>query len=422
MKHRFMKAVLAVALTILLLVFGACSGVGSKPLPLIQLSVWWSDEGDRELINEKIHEFKEKYSDEAVFEITLSRESILTIRETVLAKPQSAADVYMFADDQFDVLRRAGALLEITENVPDILAANGGAENGACRAAIHDGRLYGYPLTAGNGYFLYYNSKYFTEEDIESLDKILEISAENGKKMTIDYSSGWYIYSFFRGAGLELGLSDDNITNYCNWNTTNGKYTGVDVAEAMLSIAKHEGFISCDDEGFLEGVKDGSIIAGINGAWNAETVKEEWGENFAAAKLPCYTLAGDSVQMCSFSGYKLLGVNAYSENSYWAMKLAEYLSSEDTQIKRFEIIGECPSNVNAASSPVVRNSPAITALSAQSQYADTQRIANTYWNPSYIFGITIAGGNPDNKDLQSLLDIMVNGITAKPPEAALAGN
>lgn len=409
---------MAVLLTVLLPCFGGCESVGSKQLPTVRLSVWWSDEGDRELLNEKIDEFMEEYSDEAVFDITLSKESILTIRETVLAKPQNAADIYMFADDQFDVLRRAGALLEITENVSDIVSANGGEENGACCAAMHDGKLYGYPLTAGNGYFLYYNSAYFSEEDIKSLDRIIEISEENERKMSIDYSSGWYIYSFFRGAGLELGINDDGITNHCNWNTSGGKYSGIDVTEAMLSIAERKGFISCDDTGFLSGVKDGSIIAGINGAWNAETIKEAWGENFAAAKLPCYTLAGDSVQMCSFSGYKLLGVNAYSDNGYWAMKLAEHLSSEDTQLKRFEMIGECPSNANAISSPAVQSSPVCAALSEQSQFADSQRIANTYWNPTYVFGITIAGGNPDNKDLQLLLDILVNGITAEPESSS----
>lgn len=414
MVYKFARAFFAVVSAACLMLLAGCAGDGANRLPPVKLSVWWSDGGDIELINEKINEFKEKYSDKAAFEITLSKESVLTVRETVLVKPQSAADVYMFADDQFDVLRGSGALLEITENVPDILAANGGAENGACRAVMHGGKLYGYPLTAGNGYFLYYNSEYFTAEDVKSLDRILEIAAENNKKMTIDYSSGWYIYSFFRGAGLELGLNSDGVSNFCNWNTADGKYTGADVAEAMLAIAKHRGFISCDDGGFKNGVKDGSIIAGINGPWNAETVKEAWGAGFAAAKLPCYTLSGDSVQMCSFSGYKLLGVNAYSENSYWAMKLAEYLSSEDTQKKRFELIGECPSNINAASSPVVKSAPAIAALSEQSQYAVSQNIADTYWNPTYIFGTTLAGGNPDNKDLQTLLDIMVRGITAEP--------
>lgn len=409
--HKFIRAA-AVLLTAALTLIAGCSAHSS--IPTVKLSVWWSDENDRDLINAEIEKFKEKYSDEAQLEITISTENVMTVRNTVLARPQSAADVYMFADDQFDDLCRAGALHDITENADDIIAANGGADNGVCRAVTYDGKLYGYPITTGNGYFLYYNSSYFTEDDIKSLDRILEISAENGKKTAIDYSSGWYIYSFFRGAGLDLGINDDGITNHCNWNSTDGKYKGTDVAEAMLAIAGHNGFANLDDKGFLSGVKDGTVIAGINGAWNAEAVKEAWGDNFAAAKLPNFTIAGDSVQMWSFSGYKLLGVNAYTENPDWAMKLAEFLSSEEIQIKRFEIIGECPSNVNATKSPAVRSAPVITALSEQARFADSQRIANTYWNPSYIFGITIAGGNPDNKDPQALLDTLVSGITALP--------
>lgn len=391
-----------------------CSVLKSEPLPTVKLSIWWSDEGDRELLDQTIKSFQTKYADEAVFEITISRENVLTSKETVLANPQSAADIYMFADDQFEALRQAGALLEITENADQIITANGGANNGACRAAMYDNKLYAYPLTAGNGYFLYYNSAYFTSKDVESLDRILDISAQNGKKTAIDYSSGWYIYSFFKGAGLEIGLNRDGLSNYCNWNATDTPYKGVDVAEAMLDAAAHEGFISCDDQGFVEGVKNGSIIAGINGAWNSEIIREIWGENFAAAKLPCYTLAGDSVQMCSFSGYKLLGINPHSENSTWAMKLAECLSDETMQIKRFETIGECPSNINAASSEAVQSSPALAALSEQSKYAYAQRITDAFWHPAYVFGITIAGKNPDNQDLQTLLDDMVNEITAQP--------
>lgn len=418
MRRIGIKAILlSAALAVTSVLTSGCAGKERKELPVVKLSVWWSDEEDRELINRTIKAFQEEHADEAVFEIAVSKENILTVRETVLNNVNAAADIFVFADDQFEALRQAGALLEISENVDDIIAANGGKDNGACRAAMYDDRLYAYPLAAGNGYFLYYNSAYFSAEDIQNLDRMLEISAENGKKLTIDYSSGWYIYSFFQGAGLELKLSADGIANECNWNAVDAQYAGVDVAEAMLQIALHDGFVSCDDQGFLDGVRNGNIIAGVNGPWNAEAVKQAWGDDFATAKLPCYTIAGDQVQMSSFSGYKLLGVNPNSENSYWAMKLAERLSDEEMQLGRFASIGECPSNVNAALSEEVLASPVIAALSEQSQYAHAQHIADTYWHPTYIYGITIAGGNPDHQDLQTLLDNMTNEITARPDEA-----
>ena len=415
MGYTNVKTVLTAAVLATVL-FGltGCAGLKPEPVPEVKLSVWWSDEEDRQLIEETIAEFQNKYANEAHFDITVSMENVLTLKETVLTNPDAAADIFMFADDQFEALRQAGALLEITENADQVIRDNGGADNGACRASMDGDKLYAYPLTAGNGYFLYYNSAYFSEEDIQSLDRILEISAQNGKKTAIDFSSGWYIYSFFKGAGLELGLNEDGVSNYCNWNASDTPYKGVDVAEAMLRIATHDGFISCDDNSFLDGVRNRSIIAGINGAWNMEAVKEVWGEHFAAAKLPCYTIAGDSVQMCSFSGYKLLGVNPDSENGRWAMELARRLSDEKMQMKRFEVIGECPSNANAAASEAVQSSPAIAALAQQSRFAYAQRIADQYWHPSYIFGITMAGGNSDQQDLQTLLDNMTKEITARP--------
>lgn len=414
--HRLKAFWLAAVLAVTSPGLTGCRDQTSAPVPVVKLSVWWSDETESSLINSAIESFQEKYAGEANFEITVSRENVLTSKETVLANPEAAADIFVFADDQFDTLRQAGALLEITENTESVIAANGGRDNGACRAAMYNDKLYACPLTSGNGYFLYYNAKYFSDEDVKNLDRILDISAENGKKTAIDYSSGWYIYSFFRAAGLQLHVSEDGLTNYCNWNADDTPYTGVDVANAMLDIAAHKGFTSCDDVGFINGVKNGTIIAGVNGAWNAQAVKEAWGDDFATAKLPEFTLAGDQVQMCSFSGYKLVGVNSASKNSDWAVKLAEYLSSEEMQLRRFEITGECPSNLKAAASPAVQSSPAVAALSEQSAFADAQRITDACWHPSYVFGTIIAGENPDNQDLQTLLDNMTDEITAAPQQ------
>ena len=388
---------------------GGCKA-GSK-LPEISLSVW-SDERNQELLEGMIAEFEEKYKDEATFSITVSDESELTCKETVLMNPEAAADVYIFADDQFEELWRAGALLEITENTDAVIEANGGAEGGAIRSAMRDGKLYAYPETAGNGYFLYYNKEYFSEEDVKSFDRILDVAAQNGKKVAMDFSSGWYIYSFFKGAGLELECNEDGVTNRCNWNANDTKYKGVDVAQAMLDISMHDGFVSCVDDDFMIGVKNGSIIAGINGAWNAADIQKAYGENYAAVKLPEYTLAGDSVQMCSFAGYKLVGVNAYSKNPHWAMMLAEWITNEENQIKRFEAVGECPSNVNAAADEKVQTSPAVAALTAQSKYGYTQSVADQFWDPACVFGTTIAAKNIDGKDLQTLLDNLVEKVTA----------
>lgn len=388
----------------------AVSGCGAERAN-VSLSIWTSAD-EQEIMKEMIESFQEHYEKEAQFEITISEEDEKTCRDTVLADPAGAADLYSFASDQFDNLQRENALLPITDNTEQIISDNGGPDSAAVLSSSKDGTLYAYPMVASNGYFMYYNTAYFTENDITSFDRMLDIAAENGKKVAMDFTSGWYIYSFFKGAGLDVEMNEDRVTNSCNWNDRSSSYTGVDVANAMLAIAGHDGFLNCTDENFVNGVKDGTIIAGINGAWNSGNVEEAFKENYNAAKLPTFTLAGNQVQMHSFAGYKLLGINAHTKNPEWAMRLAAWLTNEENQLTRFRKRGEGPSNVKAAASEEVQAAPAIKALSEQSAYSHLQNVAETFWTPTFKFGTTIAGGNRDKADLQKLLDVMTEGITS----------
>ncbi len=388
----------------------AVSGCGTEQAN-VSLSIWTSAD-EQEIMKEMIESFQEHYEKEAQFEITISEEDEKTCRDTVLADPAGAADLYSFASDQFDNLQRENALLPITDDTEQIISDNGGPDSAAVLSSSKDGTLYAYPMVASNGYFMYYNTAYFTENDITSFDRMLDIAAENGKKVAMDFTSGWYIYSFFKGAGLDVEMNEDRVTNSCNWNDRSTSYTGVDVANAMLAIAGHDGFLNCTDENFVNGVKDGTIIAGINGAWNSGNVEEAFRENYNAAKLPTYTLAGNQVQMHSFAGYKLLGINAHTKHPEWAMRLAAWLTNEENQLTRFRKRGEGPSNVKAAASEEVQAAPAIKALSEQSAYSHLQNVAETFWTPTFKFGTIIAGGNRDKADIQKLLDVMTEGLTS----------
>ena len=84
----------------------------------------------------------------------------------------------------------------------------------------------------------------------------------------------WYLYTFFGNTGLEFGINDDGVTNYCNWNATDGAIKGVDVAQAILNITTNPAFISQPDGDFITGVQNGTLGAGISGVWNAVSVRE----------------------------------------------------------------------------------------------------------------------------------------------------
>lgn len=370
--------------------------------------VLWGAEEDEELLSQIVKDFKIHYQDEADFNITYAPQGESNCKDALMGALEESADVFAFADDQLNTLVAAGAL----EPVEDAARIAGENLEGAVEAASVGDTLYAYPLTADNGYFLYYNKHYVTDEDVKSLDKILAAAARSQRKMAMDWSSAWYVYSFFGNTGLEVGLNKDGITNFCTWNGTDGPIKGVDVAKAMLNIAASPGFYNVDDAGFLAGVQDGSVIAGVSGVWNAVAVKEAWGKDYGAAKLPTYTCAGKQVQMASFSGYKLIGVNAYSKQYKWACLLARWITNEKNQQLRFELRGQGPSNRSAAASAAVQDSPAIAALIDQSDYSCLQRIGGKFWDPVSAFSLKMADGNPEKEDLQTLLDLMVEGVTS----------
>ena len=374
----------------------------------VELVVWGAEE-DRELMNQIIQSFLTNYQGQADFQITFEVQGEAQCKDALIGGLEEGADVFTFADDQLNTLAAAGAL-EPIENADEIKSRN---LESTIQAAMVNGRLYAYPLTADNGYFLYYNRQYITEEQAETLDGILEAAVENDKLFTMDWSSAWYVYSFFGNTGLQVGLNDDGITNYCTWNQADGEFRGIDVAQAMLDIAESPGFFSCTDEEFLEGVKDGSVIAGVSGVWNSVAIKEAWGEDAAAAKLPTYSCNGQQVQMASFSGCKLIGVNAYSEHQEWAARLAEWITNEENQRLRFEMRGQGPSNVAVANSEEIMQSPAIAALLEQSEFSQPQRIGGKFWDPVTEFANNMAAGNPSGQDLQEQLDKMAEGISAR---------
>ena len=374
---------------------------------LVTLKVW-AEGANHDMLGEMIASFEQEYAGQAQFDIQVEESADADARDKVLGDIHNAADVFPFADDQLSSLVAAGALARVP-NAEDISAAN---QEGSVEAASVDGDLYGYPMSADNGFFLYYDKNYFSEEDVKTLDRILEVAAENNKKFSMEWDSGWYTYAFFGNTGLEFGINEDGVTNYCNWNTTEGAITGADIVESMMDIAKHPGFLDLPDGDFVSKISDGTVIAGVSGVWNAMEVEKAWGKDYGAVKLPTYTCNGQQIQMSSFVGYKMIGVNAYSENLEWAQKFADWITNEQNQVLRFEKRNQGPSNINAAASDAVSQVPAIQAVIDQSQYGILQRVGNNYWDPFNVFGETIAQGNKGGATPQELIDALVEGITA----------
>ena len=414
------KALLGIAGMLLASVLSGCQNNSSGETPgstqgaeettasgVVQMTVW-AEEDNFTMLNGMIESFKKEYAGQAEFEITLEIQSDSKVRDVILGDVHTAPDVFHFPDDQLNSLI-AGGVLSAVPNAEEVKKANTAESVEA--ASLHD-KLYAYPMTADNGYFLYYNKDYLSEQDVATMDGILKAAQAKGKKFSMELNSGWYMYAFFGGAGMQLGLNEDGVTNFCNWNTTEGDIKGVDVAEAIVELIANPAFMSAPDGSFVTNIKDGTVIAGVSGVWNAMSVKEAWGDNYGAVKLPTYTCNGKQVQMSSFTGYKMIGVNSYSPNLDWAHKLADWLTNEENQKIRFVERNQGPSNINAAASDEVMEVPAIQAVISQSQYGVLQRVGNNFWTPCSDFANVLLEGNPNGTSLQELLDALTEGITA----------
>ena len=373
----------------------------------VELTVW-AEEDNFEMMNKMIESFKQQYAGQAEFEITLAPQSDGETKNVLLGDIHNSADIFSLPDDQLLSMVAGGALSPV-ENAEAVKNAN---LPESVSAATYNDILYAYPYTADNSYFLYYDKNYFTEQDVQTLDGIIAAAEAAGKEFYMEFDSGWYLYSFFGNTGMQVGLNDDGVTNFCNWNSTDGAIKGTDVAESLLKLTSSPAFVYKEYDSFVSGIESGNVVAGISGVWNAVAVRDTWGANYGACKLPTYTCGGQQVQMASFTGYKMMGVNAYSKHVGWAHKLAEWLTNEQNQALRLEERNQGPANINAAASEYATQIPAIQAVIAQSQYGTLQRIGNTYWGACTDFATEILNGNPSGKSSQELMDILVEGITA----------
>jgi len=392
-----------------------------KDKPTIALTMWGAEE-DQEMLAGMIETFKKEYGDWANFDIQLGVESESKAKDDIIVDVEAAADVYAFASDQINDLVKAGALQALDEDMSvtletwtgkDVAGLKAANASGSVDAATVNDKLYAFPMSADNGYFLYYDSSVLSADDVASWDALLAAADKAGKKVSMTFESGWYNASFFYGAGFTTGLNADGTTAI-DWDGK-ANYTGVEVVQSMLGIAGHSAFLAAADGDITNQIASGQLVAAVSGTWDAQAAQKAFGDGYAATKLPTFTCAGDQVQQGSVAGFKLVGVNPYSKNVGWAALLADWITNEENQKIRFEKREIGPSNINAAASDAVKNNIAIAALSEQSAYGVVQVVGGKFWEPTASFGKNIASGTvkaDDTAGIQELIDAMVEGVTA----------
>jgi len=390
-----------------------CMGMGNDGT---KITVWVS-EADRAFATQVADEFKKANPDKK-YNIVIDAQGVNDVATRVLKDVENAADIYEYSNDQLSKLVNGDALAQVAGERLTRIKENNSADavDSATITVRGTEGVYGMPYT-DNTFFLYYNKSALTETDVKSIDGILSKCSTN-KKFAYPMQDGWYTSAFYFGKGLGYEVQyDDNLAETsitCDFDNA----TGVAVTEAMWGLVKDTRVkADADDSKILAGFNDGTIIAAVSGIWNKTAIEGYLGENFGATKLPTYTLnkgqAGEEqVQLISFAGYKLLGVNNYSKNKTDAMDFAEFYTNKENQVKHFEMRGFVPTNEEARADEKVQADVCAKAITLQLAHSKTQKgVPSTLWVPMVGLGSAmITGAQSGNFDLQAQLKACVDAI------------
>ncbi len=319
----------------------------------------------------------------------------------MLTDVEGGADIFGFAQDQLARLVSAGALNPVVGDYAAWVVEQNDA--GAASAAVLGDMTYAFPITSDNGYFLYYDKSVIT--DPTSLEQIVADAEAAGKNFYFEINSGWYQPAFFFGAGCTLTYETDANGNFTKANVDYNSEKGLVALKEIIELSKSASFqngSSCSNAT--------NVAAIVDGTWDAGAAKEIFGDNYACAKLPSFTGSdGATYQLGGFGGFKLLGVKPQTEAGKLqvCLQLAQYLSSAEVQVARYNAVAWGPSNVTAQADAAVQADEALAALGQQLANTIPQgQYPNDYWTLATSLGDSVIADEYDNATDDELMAVL----------------
>ena len=303
----------------------------------------------------------------------------------VAQDPEASADVFMYANDTLTIMTDANALAKFGGIYAEELQTTNSET--LLDSLTLDGNIYGVPFTT-NTWYMYYDKSVFTEEDVKSLDTMLEKGV-----VSFPFVNSWYLPAFYFGNGCTLfgdGTQEELGADF-------GGENAVEVTEYLVDLAANPNFKIDQDGSGLAGLRDGSINAIFSGSWDAAAVQEILGDDMGVAALPTYTLNGEEKQMYAYAGSKAIGVNTATKYMKASVELAMYLGSAEAQRLHYELRNVIPCNTELNSDPEIAADPVVQA---QNDTFDRTSILqpfvaamNNCWTPVENMGKAIRNGS-----------------------------
>ena len=340
----------------------------------------WCDERIESQIKTQVQDFENHFDGKYHIDLSVDPVSEGNAATSMTEDVGSGADIFIFAQDQLSKLKTAGALTQVTGDIKNAIVSETEAEG--IEAASIGGKMFAYPFTSDNGYFMYYDKSIVQESSLGDIELIIKDCQAEGKKFNYNvFGNGFYSASYFMATGCESNWSMDAMNRFSSYQDTYNSEAGFKAAKGIQYLKANNIFANSDDPSKFGRPGKNGIGACVTGIWNYKYAYEAIGENLGCAPMPSFTLNGEKIHISSFSGYKLIGVKPQQDKNKVSVckRIARYLSSEVCQLERFNEVNWGPTNISALANDKVRSHPGLAALRAQKPYSKPQVQCPSSW-------------------------------------------
>ncbi|WP_025025418.1 sugar ABC transporter substrate-binding protein [Caldalkalibacillus mannanilyticus] len=369
------------------------------------LTVWESGGAEKGFTEFAAQEFEKKYGIPVKFEEVSFQDAPTKLQTDGPAG--LGADVFAAPHDHLGAMVSAGIVLE--NFWPEEYEAE--FMDAATLGTTYDGVLYGYP-TAVETYAIFYN-KDLVQELPNTMDELIEMAQEftdvkqNKYGFMAEVGNFYFMYAFIGGYGSYV--FGDNNTNPEDVGL-NGE-GAVKAGQLMQKIKAatlplNSADVSYDIKGSLFQGQDGQLMFDVNGPWAVQGYRDA-GVNFGVIPFP---VLDNGKVPTSFSGIRSFYVNAYSKYPNAASLFAQFITSEEMLLKRFEMTGQLPPRTALLDNPTIKEDEVSSAFLVQAIHAvPMPNIPEmpAVWTP---MGTALSVIWNDNADPQTALDQAVKQI------------
>lgn len=378
-----------------------------EPISL-DLSVWSPSEDQDPQYGEWITTMCNKFNEEhpewnITFTYGVCSES--DAKKLVPQDIDAAADVFIYSSSGLENLCQSNCLSQlggqyldsINENYPKVIVD--------C-LTYEDGGVYGVPMTT-NTFYMYYDKSVFSEDDVKSLETMLQKG-----KVAIPLTDGFYSSAFYLGAGCTF-FGEDGTDRKAGIDI--GGDNAVAVTNYLVDLVSNPNMVVASPADAIAMMREGNVNAYLCGTWQAEQTKEILGDNFGVAALPSYNLDGKETQMKPFSSAKAIGVKSTTKYPEVAIELAMYLGGYEGQKLHYETRSYVPCQNELLKDAEIQKDSVVKIDSYTIDNIAVPRSNFTemsyFWTPAESFGTELRDGvitHANAKEKTEALNTSVN--------------